>query len=166
MRRAFTLVELLTVIAIIGILAALCFPSYRRVREQAKAASCTSNLHQVGLAIMIYANENNQYPELYDRMDKLEQLPSLDTAIFKSGGPVLHCPSDQTYFDKTGTSYAWNILLSGLPIGSDCLIGGTDLSRIPLASEKHALHFVSVMADGHVSKDFVFQKISVNNGEN
>ncbi len=54
----FTLIELLTVIAIIGILAAILIPVVSSVRESARAASCTSNMREIGSGIMLYANDN------------------------------------------------------------------------------------------------------------
>jgi len=55
-RRAFTLIELLVVIAIILVLAALLFPALSRVREAGRATKCMSNLRQLQLAVMNYAN--------------------------------------------------------------------------------------------------------------
>ncbi|AHF91237.1 hypothetical protein OPIT5_14470 [Opitutaceae bacterium TAV5] len=55
---AFTLVELLTVIAIIGILAAILIPTVGRVRQTANAAACMSNMRQVGLSILLYTDGN------------------------------------------------------------------------------------------------------------
>ena len=53
--RAFTLVELLVVVSIIALLAAMLLPSLRRAREQAKLAVCGSNLKQLGAALHLYA---------------------------------------------------------------------------------------------------------------
>lgn len=56
-RRGFTLIELLVVIAIIAILAAILFPVFARAREKARAATCQSNLKQLGLGHLMYATD-------------------------------------------------------------------------------------------------------------
>lgn len=57
MRKGFTLIELLVVIAIIAILAAILFPVFAKSREKARQASCLSNLKQISLACMAYAQD-------------------------------------------------------------------------------------------------------------
>ena len=59
-KRGFTLIELLVVIAIIAILAAILFPVFARARENARRASCQSNLKQIGLGIFQYTQDYDE----------------------------------------------------------------------------------------------------------
>jgi prepilin-type N-terminal cleavage/methylation domain-containing protein/prepilin-type processing-associated H-X9-DG protein len=59
-RAGFTLIELLVVISIIALLAAILFPVFARARENARRASCQSNLKQIGLGIMQYAQDYDE----------------------------------------------------------------------------------------------------------
>jgi prepilin-type N-terminal cleavage/methylation domain-containing protein/prepilin-type processing-associated H-X9-DG protein len=59
-RRGFTLIELLVVIAIIAILAAILFPVFARAREKARQASCSSNVKQIALGILMYVQDYDE----------------------------------------------------------------------------------------------------------
>lgn len=61
---AFTMVEMLTVIAIIAVLAAIIFPVAATVREQARRTTTMSNLHQIQVALKMYKQDNRVYPEV------------------------------------------------------------------------------------------------------
>ncbi len=65
-RKGFTLIELLVVIAIIAILAAILFPVFARAREKARQSSCLSNTKQLGLGLVMYAQDyDEKFPTYY-----------------------------------------------------------------------------------------------------
>jgi prepilin-type N-terminal cleavage/methylation domain-containing protein/prepilin-type processing-associated H-X9-DG protein len=83
--RGFTLIELLVVIAIIAILAAILFPVFARAREAARKATCLSNLKQIALAAIMYAQD-------YD-----EVLPIAASTAWNTAHPIVPASPQPTY---------------------------------------------------------------------
>lgn len=83
--KPFTIIELLVVIGIIGLLAALLFPVLAKSRERAKQAQCINNLKQIGLAMTSYKNEND---------DKDVPWVSWLYPSYIGSDDVFLCPSD------------------------------------------------------------------------
>jgi prepilin-type N-terminal cleavage/methylation domain-containing protein/prepilin-type processing-associated H-X9-DG protein len=77
-KKGFTLIELLVIIAIISILVAVLFPVFARARENARRASCISNLKQMGIATMMYTQD---YDERYP-----QSLATFPTGVTPPGG--------------------------------------------------------------------------------
>jgi len=76
-KHAFTLIELLVVIAIIAILAAILFPVFARARENARRASCMSNMKQMGLGVMMYVQDyDGHFPYSQILMTSMGVTPS------------------------------------------------------------------------------------------
>lgn len=104
----FTLIELLVVIAIIAILAAILFPVFARARENARRASCQSNMKQLGLGIM-------QYTQDYDGIFPFPNMTEDATGVYLNWPTIIQpyvksrqlfkCPSDSTNY---GSSYIMN----------------------------------------------------------
>jgi len=168
---AFTLLELLVVIAIIVILAALLLPGLGRAKESGRAAACLSNLHQIGLALQLYVQDNNnRLPYMRDKsLTTTNELPSPNIVLSNYLGnlQVLRCPSDkQQVFETTGSSYYWNNLLNGQDADHLSAFGiGFAPHQIPLFCDKDKFHAARgpkkevnyLYADGHLKNLLVME---------
>lgn len=113
----FTLIELLVTIAIIGILTATLFPVFARARENARRTSCQSNLKQIGLGLLQYAQDNDEFvAPVYvgGAVDSDATHYKWMDAIYEyvKSEQIFDCPSDgysktqnNSYKLKTGSKY-------------------------------------------------------------
>ena len=153
-RFGFTLIELLVVIAIIAILAAILFPVFARARENARRASCQSNLKQIGLGILQYTQD---YDEKLPRSiaDSATRTASGDTVFnqimpYVKSTQLLKCPSDSS---AAATSYGYNYVYLGFA-------DDPSLS-ISVASIQEVARTV-MMTDAGWGNDFVYPPYSAN----
>jgi len=143
--RGFTLVELLVVILIIGVLAAISYPVIRASVAKSKQATCLSNLRNVGVGLESYLQDHNRVMPMLaaGRSSKTDDTKVLETELapYLTNPDVFHCPADAKEFTKSGSSYLWNTVESGLPENKLSFLGLTgDTQRIPLVADKEAWH--------------------------
>jgi prepilin-type N-terminal cleavage/methylation domain-containing protein/prepilin-type processing-associated H-X9-DG protein len=163
---AFTLIELLVVIAIIAILAALLLPSLSKGKQKAWTTSCISNLHQIGLGMKMFADDNNElYPISggnipWGAIDAGTGKPSWMEQIYPQVGSTnaFNCPANVqlpeqyrgpfNYFNGCNAAYVETATLAAIKstrllfpsafvLGGDtCGIAGGKLQFDPLDADK------------------------------
>jgi prepilin-type N-terminal cleavage/methylation domain-containing protein/prepilin-type processing-associated H-X9-DG protein len=94
-RKAFTLIEMLVVIAIVGILFTLVVPTIEKARRNALRMNCASNLRQVGMAVKMYLmDHNNVFPPL-EPADKFGALATYYLPYLNGATAVFRCPAQK-----------------------------------------------------------------------
>jgi prepilin-type N-terminal cleavage/methylation domain-containing protein/prepilin-type processing-associated H-X9-DG protein len=131
-RKGFTLIELLVVIAIISILASMIFPVYSRARENARRASCMSNMRQFGIAIQMYTQDYDaKYPGSYkgvlDTTSMVKWSEILQPHI--KSRQIFRCPTEVATVDDP---YAYNgIFINNEPQGLGAADYAVSESAVP-----------------------------------
>lgn len=170
--NGFTLIELLAVIAIIACLASLLMPSIATMRQKADELKCVSNLRQIGVSGLLYANDHNErlpliepWPTkpLYPAPDNAQNLlPTLEP--YGLTAAVLKCPADlkgPNYYAKEGSSYEWSIMANGqntqavkFPFFMGGQTAAIPMSKVILSFDYSGVHSGGtnvLFGDGHVA---------------
>jgi prepilin-type N-terminal cleavage/methylation domain-containing protein/prepilin-type processing-associated H-X9-DG protein len=107
-RRGFTLVEMLVVISIVVILAAILFPVFSQAREAARQTTCLSDLRQMSLAISMYVQDQDAYPMAAYVVGGEERRWHVVVQPYIKNTAVFVCPSSGWRFDARNLGYGYN----------------------------------------------------------
>ncbi|MCM8532961.1 MAG: type II secretion system GspH family protein [Lentisphaeraceae bacterium] len=156
MKKHFTLVELLVVVAIIAILFSLLLPSLRQARFIAQTTVCLSNNKQIGIALIAYSSKNNgRYPygamsignsttwddliSGYDGREIVIDMPSSESFKDETSAPLYLCPLSENQTDEEYNMRSYSINGGFNRNAGDLGIAGYNysviLAQIPIASE-------------------------------
>jgi prepilin-type N-terminal cleavage/methylation domain-containing protein/prepilin-type processing-associated H-X9-DG protein len=142
--QGFTLIELLVVIAIIAILAAILFPAFAKARESARRSSCSSNMKQIGIALMQYTQEfDEKYPLLHFNNNAGQEVrwqeavspyiksgDAYATGRISGSGGVWDCPSAAPQPGLYGAHF--DLMPEGAPYGTGT---GTSIAVVDAPSD-------------------------------
>jgi len=152
---AFTLVELLLSIAIVGCLVGLLMPTLTTVRRKADSTACVAHLRQIGISAQLYAGEHDQTMPVIEPWPSQPVYSSEDGAqnlldALKAYGvtdAVLHCRSDvagPNYYAKEGSSYQWCPMANGQNVNAVKMVWAGNVASVTLSHLLMAFDYSNV----------------------
>ena len=171
-RKGFTLIEMLVVIAIIAILAAILFPVFGKAREKARHTQCANNQRQIALAIILYIQDHNErLPDattIWSTL-KLGSAQQSNTALLAATANVMRCPnrtdlangyvyngalSDKALGiqDNLNPATVW-LTADGQHINAGTTMPNVAFSQDDIDNKRHGDNYVYAALDGHVESN-------------
>jgi prepilin-type N-terminal cleavage/methylation domain-containing protein/prepilin-type processing-associated H-X9-DG protein len=128
----FTLIELLVVIAIISILAAILFPVFAKAREKAMATTCQSNQRQIGVALLMYAQD-------HDELLPARTSGAWPTALVNYNSATYDCPTQSGRGTMAAPDYGMNLFVCGKALGDLASQVNDQINLLVLTSDAVAM---------------------------